>query len=83
MNARKNINESANFFGYCLILYKEKMLTDRATIKIIIEVLKFIYFLENLKLNTIFCFSAKKNPVQYFLNNQQISNANNLSNMKT
>ena len=28
-----NIIKSANFFGYCFILYKDKMLTLRATIK--------------------------------------------------
>ena len=27
-NPRKNIIESANFFCYCFILYKEKMLTE-------------------------------------------------------
>ena len=32
--SEKNISKSANFFVcYCFILYKEKMLTDRATEK--------------------------------------------------
>ena len=31
-NAQKNIRKSVNFL-FCFILYKEKMLTDKATIK--------------------------------------------------